>query len=103
MAAEKLLGTTVESGRLFYATQTGGYRDTSIPTTEKARQFLAKLLANIDSAIGEGFLPPAPQKDACEYCDYRLVCGPYEELRVARHKDRRDERLDVLTEIRGMA
>ncbi len=44
-----------------------------------------------------------PQKDACGICDYRTVCGPYEELRVARHKDRRDERLEPLIEIRGMA
>ncbi len=103
LAAEKLLGQTVESGRLFYATQRGGYQHVLIPLSSKARQFLAKLLANIDAAIVEGFLPPAPQKDVCEYCDYRIVCGPYEELRLAKHKDRRDERMDALTEIRGMA
>jgi CRISPR/Cas system-associated exonuclease Cas4 (RecB family) len=102
LAAEKLLSATVESGRLFYATQAGGYRPMEILTSERARQFLARLLANIDGAIAEGFLPAAPQKDACETCDYRIVCGPYEELRVARHKDRRDERLEPLTEIRGM-
>jgi hypothetical protein len=75
----------------------------AIPLTDKARQFLTKLLANIDGAIAEGFLPPAPQKDACDFCDYRVACGPHEELRFARYKDRRDERMDSLTEIRGMA
>jgi hypothetical protein len=30
------------------------------------------------------------------------VCGPYEERRSGK-KDRRDERLELLTEIRGMA
>ncbi len=103
LTAEKVLGQTVESGRLFYATQRGGYQHIVIPLSMKARQFIAKLLANIDTAIAEGFLPPAPQKDVCEMCDYRIVCGPYEELRLARHKDRRDERMDALTEIRGMA
>jgi ATP-dependent helicase/nuclease subunit B len=103
LAAEQLLGATVEGGRLFYATQQGGYQQVAIQTSETARRFLAKLLASVDLAIAEGFLPPAPQKDACGICDYRPVCGPYEELRVARHKDRRDERLEPLTEIRGMA
>jgi hypothetical protein len=64
---------------------------------------LTKLLANIDGAIAAGFLPPAPQKDACEWCDYRPVCGRHEEQRTSAHKkDGRDERLDPLTEIRAM-
>ena len=62
-----------------------------------------RALAEVDGAIADGFLPPVPQKDACDICDYRMVCGPYEELRLARYKDRRDERLEPLTEIRGMA
>ena len=69
---------------------------------DRARQFLAKLLGNIDGRIVEGFLPPVPDKDACVICDYRIVCGPYEERRSL-VKDRQDERLDVLYEIRGMA
>jgi ATP-dependent helicase/DNAse subunit B len=103
LAAGQLLGATVESGRLFYATQQGGYQHALIPVHEKSRAFLAKLLSNIDGAIAAGFLPPHPQKDGCEFCDYRVVCGPYEELRTARHKDRRDDRLDPLIEIRAMA
>jgi CRISPR/Cas system-associated exonuclease Cas4 (RecB family) len=102
LAAEKLLGATVESGRLFYATQQGGYQHAEIQASDRARKFLAKLLVDIDGAIAEGFLPPAPQKDACKTCDYRPVCGPYEETRTLK-KDRHDERLDGLIEIRGMA
>jgi CRISPR/Cas system-associated exonuclease Cas4 (RecB family) len=101
LAAEKLLGA-VESGRLFYATQRGGFEHMQVPVNDKARQFLARLLKNIDDSIAAGFLPPAPRKDTCEICDYRIVCGPYEELRLAHFKDRRDERLEPLTEIRGM-
>jgi|SRR5579875_2209277 len=103
LAAEKLLGQTVECGRLLYATHQGGYQAIEIKLDHRARLFLTKLLANIDASIAEGFLPPAPQKDACKACDYRPVCGPYEELRAARYKDRHDERLDALVEIRGMA
>lgn len=102
LAAEKLLGEKVEAGRLFYATQRGGYQHMLIPAGDAARRFLGRLLHNIDEAIAGGFLPPAPEKDACSYCDYRLVCGPYEEQRFTRHKNRRDERLESLIEIRAM-
>jgi CRISPR/Cas system-associated exonuclease Cas4 (RecB family) len=102
IAAEQALGATVESGRLLYATQRGGYSTVQIPLDHRARQFLEKLLGNIDGMVAEGFLPPVPEKDACEICDYRIVCGPYEERRSLK-KDRGDERLDPLVEIRGMA
>jgi ATP-dependent helicase/nuclease subunit B len=101
MAAGKLLNATVECGRLFFATQKGGYRVVEIPLDERRRLFLGKLLENIDGAIAGGFLPAAPAKDACTHCDYRIVCGPNEETRFAK-KDRRDERLEPLIEIRGM-
>jgi ATP-dependent helicase/nuclease subunit B len=100
LAAEKLLGTPVESGRLFYSTQRGGYKFIPIALNEKARAILARLLADIDASIAGGFLPPYPEQDACGYCDYRPVCGPYEPLRAAK-KDRADERLEPLVEIRG--
>jgi CRISPR/Cas system-associated exonuclease Cas4 (RecB family) len=102
LAAEQKLGATVESGRLVYATQRGGYTTVQIALDERARGFLAKLLGNIDGMIVNGFLPPVPDKDACGICDYRVVCGPYEERRLEK-KDRHDERLDPLIEIRGMA
>jgi ATP-dependent helicase/nuclease subunit B len=101
LAAEKLLGGTVESGRLFYATQRGGYQQIGIAVSPRSRAFIAKLLANVDDAVGGGFLPPLPEKDACGICDYRAVCGPYEEQRSGRTKNRQDERLDGLHEIRG--
>jgi CRISPR/Cas system-associated exonuclease Cas4 (RecB family) len=101
LAAEKLFGATVESGRLFYATQRGGYQQIGINVNPSGRRFLEKLLHNIDDAIASGFLPPVPEKDACGMCDYRPVCGPYEEHRASHIKNRHDERLDGLHEIRG--
>ena len=103
LAAQKLLGSDVATGRLFYATQRGAFEAIDIQISEKSRGTLARLLENIDASIANGFLPPAPQKDTCEHCDYRAVCGPYEELRYEEHKNRHDERLDPLIEIRGMA
>jgi hypothetical protein len=108
LAAEQFLrGTsndpvTVESGRLLYATQKGQYTPIEIRLDDRARQFLTKLLGNIDGSISGGFLPPIPDKDVCGFCDYRIVCGPYEERRLLK-KDRRDDRLDTLYEIRSMA
>jgi ATP-dependent helicase/nuclease subunit B len=101
LAMEQLFGGNVESGRLFYATQRGSYQQIGITVNASARRFLEKLLSNIDDAIASGFLPPVPEKDACGICDYRAVCGPYEELRASRAKNRQDERLDGLHEIRG--
>lgn len=102
LAAEHTLGATVKAGRLLYATQKGNYTLIEIRLDERARQFVARLLEDIDVMISGGFLPPAPAKDACSICDYRVVCGPYEDRRL-KGKDLRDERLDPLTEIRGMA
>jgi CRISPR-associated protein Cas4 len=102
LAAEKDLGARIDSGRLVYATQRGGYTTVQIPLDDKARQFVGKLLTDIESMLAGGFLPPVPAKEECERCDYRSVCGPYEERRLLK-KDQRDERLDALFEIRGMA
>lgn len=102
LAAEQLLGSPVEGGRLLYATQRGGYTPVEIKLDDRARLFLQKLLGDIDASIEGGFLPPAPAADACKICDYRIVCGPYEERRLGK-KDRQDVRLEPLTEIRGMA
>ena len=102
LAGEKVLGLKVDSGRLFYATQRGGYRQMAILINDRARIVLAHLLQDIDASITSGFLPPVPDKESCSFCDYRLVCGPYEEQRIGRFKNRNDERLESLTEIRGM-
>jgi len=102
LAAELKLGAPVGAGRLFYATQRGGYTLIEIRVDDRSRQVLAKLLDDVDSMTTAGFLPPAPEKGACEICDYRVICGPYEERRLAR-KDLHDERLEPLIEIRGMA
>ena len=102
LTARQLLGAEVECGRLLYATQRGEYQHAQIAITDRSRAILAKLLHNIDGSIAQGFLPPAPQKEACGHCDYRPVCGPYEEFRSSK-KNRQDERLEPLIEIRGMA
>lgn len=97
LAAETVLGRDVVSGRLYYCTQRGGYRDVSVRLDERSRNAAGKVFAAVDGALEEGFLPAAPGKDECRYCDYRPVCGPYEDLRVGR---KQKSRLAPLNELR---
>ncbi|HLW78989.1 MAG TPA: PD-(D/E)XK nuclease family protein, partial [Terriglobia bacterium] len=96
LAVEKVLGQPAKSGVLFYCTQRGGYRSVEIPLNREGRMRIEQVLGAIGDAIGAGSLPAAPRKDACGFCDYRIVCGPYEERRVKEKK----ERLDALEDVR---
>ncbi len=105
MAVEALLGAPVESGRLWYCTQRGGYREVPV-ALEKARPIALEALRLIDEEIAAGFLPAAPRLDratgaeACDYCDFRAVCGPYECERSARKPK---SRLENLTTLRNLS
>jgi len=99
LAAEQLLGETVESGNLYYCTQRGEFSQVAIPVVPEARQRLARVLQAISDAIEGGFLPAAPQTGACAICDYTSVCGPYEETRVKR---KQRHRLEPLFEVRSL-
>jgi ATP-dependent helicase/nuclease subunit B len=98
LAAETLLGESVQSGQLFYCTQRGDFSTVDIPLNDESRGRLRRVLETIDRSIAEGFLPAAPQTGACAMCDYSAVCGPYEETRVKR---KQADRLEPLIEIRN--
>lgn len=101
LAVESVLARPVEVGQLFFCTQRGEYRVTEVVLDASARERGARALAIIASGIEQGFLPAAPKERACDWCDYRLVCGPHEELRY-RNKRPRDPRMAGLVELRGM-
>jgi ATP-dependent helicase/nuclease subunit B len=84
LAVEKALGARVEEGRLFFCTSRGGFETKRVKMTEKARESGPHVLEVIDRAIVQAFLPPAPKQKACQWCDFRDVCGPNEEFRAAR-------------------
>jgi CRISPR/Cas system-associated exonuclease Cas4 (RecB family) len=85
LATEKLVpGSTVESGRLSYCTSAGGFEERVVPLDETARRHAEVVARTIGAALAEPFLPALPAKDACRFCDYQAVCGPYEELRTRR-------------------
>jgi ATP-dependent helicase/nuclease subunit B len=85
LVLEKLFpGAKVEEGRLYYLTSVGEFKDTPVPLDEAAREGARAVSKTIGDALREGFLPAAPVKGGCEYCDYKVVCGPYEEQRTSR-------------------
>jgi RecB family exonuclease len=104
LAAERVLDQPVGSGRLYYCTAAGGYEERIAAIDQTARDSIAQLASILGAALGDGFLPAAPDTRECDYCDYRRICGPYEEIRV-RLKTEADgvrTRLGGLTELRKM-
>jgi RecB family exonuclease len=83
MAAEKLLAEPVDSGRLYYCTLAGGFEEREVELNDSAREALAGTIGAIGEAIEGGFLPAAPDVRECAWCDYRMLCGPYEQRRSA--------------------
>jgi CRISPR/Cas system-associated exonuclease Cas4 (RecB family) len=82
LACEKLLGEPVESGRLYYCTSDGNYQERVVMLDDYARGYAGIMAETVSRALEEGFLPAAPDRDACVWCDYLAVCGPHEERRV---------------------
>jgi len=90
LAVEKLFpDATVDGGRLYYCTAAGNFATRDVPLDARARAAATAVAETVGRALDEPFLPAAPAEGACRWCDYRVVCGPYEELRSARKaKDR---------------
>jgi RecB family exonuclease/superfamily I DNA/RNA helicase len=101
LAAEKIFARDAEvaAGRLYYCTATGGYAEHEVPLDTTARRAADVLAEVVGDALGKPFLPAAPAKDRCRWCDYRVVCGPYEETRVARKPQ---DRLEPLQRLRTL-
>jgi RecB family exonuclease len=100
LASERLFPEArVVGGRLAYCTAAGGFTDVDVPLDEEARESAQVVAEVVGGALAAGFLPAAPAAGACRWCDYREVCGPYEELRVRRKPPRE---LEPLERLRGL-
>jgi RecB family exonuclease len=99
LACEQLLPEPVESGRLYYCTAAGGYEDRVVALDDHGRAAARTVVEVLDGALRAGFLPAAPVERGCTWCDYRSVCGPYEEVR---QKRKPQDRLAALARLRGM-
>jgi len=84
MAVEQALGAPVVSSRLFYCTAAGGFTERAVSLGPMERRHGLEVLEIVDRAVEAGFLPPVPREGACQWCDFREVCGPSEELRAGR-------------------
>lgn len=102
LAAEKLLAgeARVVEGRLYFCTANGGFTEREVALNDYARSLAVQISDEIGAALQRPFLPAAPEARGCDYCDYRVVCGPYEELRAA---GKPQARLDGLQFVRGLS
>ncbi len=112
LAAERLLNEPVRSGRLYYCTATGNYEERIVEIDETARAAALDFVGTLDGALKAGFLPAAPEPRECDWCNFRRVCGPYEEQRMrikaggiapngAATKNKEAQRLVPLWNLRG--
>jgi CRISPR/Cas system-associated exonuclease Cas4 (RecB family) len=97
-AVEQVTDRTVAETRLFFCTTAGGYTVRPVPLLPATRRSGVEALEIIDRSIELGFLAAAPNERACAWCDFRPVCGPHEQLRLARKT--KDPLRDLL-ELRG--
>jgi CRISPR/Cas system-associated exonuclease Cas4 (RecB family) len=86
-AIEQVTDKPVAESRLFFCTSAGGYKVRPVPLQPLSRRAGIEALEIIDRAIELGFLAAAPHARACGWCDFRPVCGPHEELRIARKSE----------------
>ena len=82
---------------MYFATIKGRYETFPVFLTAESEEEVEAVLRHIEEAVSGGFLPAAPAEKACEFCDYRPVCGPYEEVRAKRKK-----RLSALHALRSL-
>ncbi|MBY0494836.1 MAG: exodeoxyribonuclease V subunit gamma [Cyanobacteria bacterium] len=87
---------TVFSGRLFYCTSAGGFQPYEIPLMGDAPKRGIEVLEIVDRAIENGALAARPATDACDWCDFQVVCGGDEPRRTRRKDAARFADLDAL-------
>ena len=95
-------GSKVVDGVLYYCTSAGNFEQVRVPLDDNARASAHMVAKTVSDALVKGFLPTAPNIEkkgysACTWCDFRPVCGPYEEIRT---KKKPQAPLKVLAELR---
>lgn len=92
----------VVDGVLYYCTSAGNFEKVRVPLDDNARASAHMVAKTVSDALVKGFLPTAPNIEkkgysACTWCDFKDVCGPYEEIRT---KKKPQAPLKVLAELR---
>ncbi len=89
----------VAGGNAFYCTTKGRFSRSEVELAAPARDAAQAVHQTIANAFEAGFFPAAPADKACDFCDFRGICGPYERERVQR-KD--PARLEPLHQLRAL-
>jgi len=85
LAAQKMFPEAhVQSGRLYYCTADGEYREHEVALDEDAIDAARVLAEVLGHAFEAGAFPALPRPGACTWCNYQSVCGPDEERRIRR-------------------
>jgi ATP-dependent helicase/nuclease subunit B len=84
LVVEEMTHEPVAAGRLYYCTHAGGFSSHTVELDPVARKTGLHALEVIDRGIELAFLAASPDERACEYCDFRPVCGPMEQTRAAK-------------------
>ena len=91
VALEQLGSDAVAESRLSFCTAAGQFSEHAIVLDEHIRRRGLEALEIVDRAIEHGMLAAKPGTiaghAACEYCDFRPVCGPQEAARTAHKPD----------------
>jgi RecB family exonuclease len=82
LVLEAATNAAVYGGRLSFCTSAGEFKVIDVPLTATTRRIGLEVLEIIDRGIEHGTLAPYPHEGACEWCDFRPVCGPHEERRT---------------------
>jgi ATP-dependent helicase/nuclease subunit B len=100
LALEQLFpGTPVKEGRLYYSSFTGNFTAVGVPLDRVTRESVKAMATTIGEAVRQGFLPAAPAKGECTWCDYLAVCDSSAERRAGRKPA---DRIAPLVRLRGM-
>ena len=89
----------VAGGNAFYCTTKGQFQRTEVALGEPARAAASAVQKTVAGAFQDGFFPAAPAEKACDFCDFRRLCGPYERERVERKEP---AKLEPLLELRAL-
>jgi ATP-dependent helicase/nuclease subunit B len=95
---ELLKGSHVDGGQLYYCTTRGDFKSVFVPLDDAAREAGRALADTLTNHFERGFFPAAPNKNECTWCDYKTVCGPYEETRI---KGKNKDQLIPLNKLRA--
>jgi ATP-dependent helicase/nuclease subunit B len=87
---------TVFSGRLFFCTTAGQFTPYEIPLMGDAPKRGVEVLEIIDRAVEHGLLAARPAPDACDWCDFQVVCGTREPQRTKKKDPKLFVDLDAL-------